>query len=504
MADDDELEDLEDELAELEDELAGIDEEPSDGTEAATGASSEEAGGGGLVDSVRDRLAGGEDDPSQDALSEEAAEEPPGDPDPAPAAAAGEPQEETPWDQEEGAWTAQGVRQGDEETVIVRRLDDEGNVVEERRGTRADLPREEAAAGGAPPPRDPEPADEPEDDEGGGRSWLVLLLIGLLLLAVVGAGVAYLALGGDDGGGLGGSEGPTASFTRTPTGTVATGTSVSFDASGSTIPDGADATYEWSFGDGGTAQGRNAVHSWSSPGTYEVELVVTADGQQASATKEVTVAEAPDAQIRVLVNGSRVNTDNPVLNGTEVTFSAAQSTAGGTITSYTWTIGGSTETGQQVTTSFPDPGHQRVTLTVETSQGFSDTDTVDVGVGYRASFSDTLPAAVTGPSEGPAHNFTVGGRTHGSLTPSLVQATLNYTTGTGGPLQDPTPAQLNVTDAADQTVASATGSEGLAEVRVTDFAGQVFGQWSARAAQDQGGAQKSYTLTVLVVYPTQR
>jgi PKD repeat protein len=492
MAEDDDLDDLEEELAELEEELGDLEEEPEPG----------DGDGEGLVDRVRTGLPIGDEDEEASAEADDPEappEEPPSEPEPEPEPdpVAAEPEEEPPWDREGDAWTAEG-EPADDDTVLVRRLDEDGNVVEERRTT------EDAVAAGNPsggdPSRDPGPApppDEGEDEDDGGRSLVVLLIVGILILAVVGAGVAYVALS-DGGGGIGEAAGPTAQFSRSPTGTVATGSQITFDASASEIPEGAEATYEWEFGDDGTARGATATHAYQSAGTYEVTLTVTANDKRSSTTKEITVAQAPTARISVEVDGSAVGADNPVMNGTEVTFSGADST-GGTINSYGWSIDGTSASGAEVTETFPRPGAKPVELTVTTDQGFTDTASLTVGVGYELGFNDTLPAAVDAASQGPPHNFTVG---HDGLVASQVEATLNYTTGTGGPLQDPTPARLNVTDGADQQVASAEGSDGVATVTVSDPGQFVPGTWTGQAEQDQGGAQKSYTLTVRVVYPT--
>lgn len=76
-----------------------------------------------------------------------------------------------------------------------------------------------------------------------------------------------------------------------PDGTVTTdGLTVSGDAAASTDPDAAPTTFSWEFGDGATAQGAQATHTYGSPGTYEVTLTV-ADNlwSQVSETKTFTV-----------------------------------------------------------------------------------------------------------------------------------------------------------------------------------------------------------------------
>jgi chitodextrinase len=69
---------------------------------------------------------------------------------------------------------------------------------------------------------------------------------------------------------------PTAAFTATPD-PAATGSAVSFNAGASTDPNhgGRLTAYAWSFGDGTTASGGTATHTYTHPGTYEATLTVT-------------------------------------------------------------------------------------------------------------------------------------------------------------------------------------------------------------------------------------
>jgi PKD repeat protein len=75
--------------------------------------------------------------------------------------------------------------------------------------------------------------------------------------------------------------------------TVNVGSSVSFDASGSTDNIGID-SYEWDFGDGNTGSGITTSHTYSSSGNYMAQLTVQ-DAAGNTATATVTInAQAPE------------------------------------------------------------------------------------------------------------------------------------------------------------------------------------------------------------------
>ncbi|OLE51636.1 MAG: hypothetical protein AUG51_22035 [Acidobacteria bacterium 13_1_20CM_3_53_8] len=65
---------------------------------------------------------------------------------------------------------------------------------------------------------------------------------------------------------------------------------VQFNGLGSRASFGAITSYQWNFGDGSTGTGANPTHTYSSPGTYTVNLIVTdALGSQMSATTAATI-----------------------------------------------------------------------------------------------------------------------------------------------------------------------------------------------------------------------
>jgi hypothetical protein len=100
------------------------------------------------------------------------------------------------------------------------------------------------------------------------------------------------------------NQAPTAAFTTATSALAAT-----VDGSGSTDADGTIAAYSWDFGDGATASGATADHTYAAAGTYQVTLTVTDDkGATGSVTKAVTVEAvavplATDAFGRTLTSG---------------------------------------------------------------------------------------------------------------------------------------------------------------------------------------------------------
>lgn len=148
----------------------------------------------------------------------------------------------------------------------------------------------------------------------------------------------------------------------------AAGLTVAVDGTRSLDPDGTIVTYTWDFGDGSTATGATASHTYAVEGEYSISLSVTDNGAATHmSTAQVTVAQA-DAKIPTAVFSSEVT-------GLAAAFEAGESSAGtGTIDAYAWNFGdGNTAAGVSISHEYEAAGQYEVALTVTNSAGESNT-----------------------------------------------------------------------------------------------------------------------------------
>lgn len=161
-------------------------------------------------------------------------------------------------------------------------------------------------------------------------------------------------------------EAPVARFESAPYASL--GATVTFDATASTSAESSPLiAWRWDFGDGQTAEGESASHTFSQPGAKIVTLEITTGDSTSSCSvvttqRSIIVNSAPDA---VIVGPAIVNTGEPS------NFSAAMSSdIDGTITSYEWDFGdGTTASGLEVQHAYLTPGQQTVRLTVTDDSG---------------------------------------------------------------------------------------------------------------------------------------
>ncbi len=174
-------------------------------------------------------------------------------------------------------------------------------------------------------------------------------------------------------------ENPTAFFTASPISGDAP-LFVSFNASGSSDSDGTIVSYIWDYGDGSNGTGQMSSHTYTNPGTYTAELIVT-DNDGLNDTYSVTITveepivlEAPNA----FFTASPTSGDGPLF----VSFNAnSSSDSDGTIVSYSWDYGdGSNGTGMTSSHTYTTAGTYTAELTVTDNDGLSDTHTVSITV----------------------------------------------------------------------------------------------------------------------------
>jgi YD repeat-containing protein len=197
---------------------------------------------------------------------------------------------------------------------------------------------------------------------------------------------------------------PNASFTATPE-TAPTGTTVTFDASGSKDPDGTVAKYEWDLDGNGTFETStgttpSATTSYATAGARTVGLRVTDNGGATGTTTRTVTAQnrAPSA--------SFTGSPHPVPTGTSVTLDAsASSDPDGTIAKYEWDLdgNGTYETNAGTTSiisrTFTPAGEKTIGLRVTDNSGATATTTRTLTVTNRAptaSFTATPNPAPTG------------------------------------------------------------------------------------------------------------
>ncbi len=167
---------------------------------------------------------------------------------------------------------------------------------------------------------------------------------------------------------------------------VEVGESISFNAGLSYDPDGDSLTFSWDFGDGNSATGLLAAHSYSTSGTYTVTLNVT-DEHGSSSTDTISISVSVENNAPVADAGN----DQTVSVNDEVQFdSSGSSDPDGDSLTFSWDFGDGTILGVvNPTHNFTEYGNYTVVLTVTDEYGSSDTDSVKIIV-------NGIPTAVAG------------------------------------------------------------------------------------------------------------
>lgn len=158
---------------------------------------------------------------------------------------------------------------------------------------------------------------------------------------------------------------------------------VYFTGSGSTASTNATlTTYSWKFGDGASATGADAIHTFTTAGTYNTTLHITDSKGFTNATSTpivVTATATPTGKKPIaVINASVVSGTAPLT----VTFDGtASSDSDGTITTYFWNFGnGSSSTGKTATHTYMTASNFTATLEVVDNQGLKGVATKSITV----------------------------------------------------------------------------------------------------------------------------
>jgi len=155
---------------------------------------------------------------------------------------------------------------------------------------------------------------------------------------------------------------PVANFTFS---NVCVGTLGTFNDA-STVSTGSITNWSWTFGDGGSSTLQNPSHTYTTSGSFTVNLtVVSSNGCTGTITQTVTVNPKPVADFSM--------SGNPVYSTDVVTFTDL-STPTGSIVGWNWNLGdGTTSTNQNVQYYYDNNGVFTVQLAITDASGCMDT-----------------------------------------------------------------------------------------------------------------------------------
>ncbi|MCB0225904.1 MAG: PKD domain-containing protein, partial [Anaerolineae bacterium] len=157
------------------------------------------------------------------------------------------------------------------------------------------------------------------------------------------------------------------------------GQPVKFDGSRSRRGDYPIVDYEWEFGDGREAEGKQVSHTYTEAGTYRVRLAVRdSAGLRDRTSVEIEINEEPQPEtppIAVIDAPAAAQVDQTV------TFDASRSQAANPIASYLWTFGdGTGSTGVNVQHIYRAAGLYNVNLTLVDDTGLRGSTNVTIRI----------------------------------------------------------------------------------------------------------------------------
>ncbi len=308
---------------------------------------------------------------------------------------------------------------------------------------------------------------------------------------------------------------PTASI-QVNSQTVCAGDLVLFDASQSADPEKGVLRYEWSLGDGVTAQGVNPVRDYKKGGDYKIELTVYDDTDlPCNSTQTAMMIHVVDAPIAV------AGEDQHVCANTLVAFDGSASSGGGRrIKSYEWDFGdGAAGVGAEIKHAYTHPGTYPARLVIITDGAGDCKNTsqdevmitvseapsavfdapeegcVDTPITFDAGESTSADASIVSYQWDFGDNAAAEGPTasHQYKEPGEYTVKLRIETDSD---QDCNTAELVKTmriNAAPQAVIQAAAGEERLETKQSErFYVNEMARFSARASQDADGHLQTY------------
>ncbi len=211
--------------------------------------------------------------------------------------------------------------------------------------------------------------------------------------------------------------------------TFRVGDLLTFDATGSSDPNGDPMSYEWDFGDGNTGNSQTVEHAYNMKGSYTVELCVSDSDLETCDEQTITVADADAALPSAAITGYKDNScdGNDPSSGTHtlvwiceeamdpdsdtfidatttVYLDGGESSAGDDnsyITKWEWDLNVNVDSdgdddpendadleGENPEWTNVKPGEYEIKLTVTDNNGFTADDDTRVYVNYRGAWAE--------------------------------------------------------------------------------------------------------------------
>jgi|GEM_PF-2257697 len=175
-----------------------------------------------------------------------------------------------------------------------------------------------------------------------------------------------------------GNQPPVAAFTTTPSSGIAPLT-VQFDASASSDSTGTITEYDWDFGDGQTATGKQTSHIFQTIGTYTVQLTVKDNQNLNATTTHLVSVTKPENQLPIAkIAASPTSGLAPLTVDFDGTLS---SDSDGQIAHYLWNFGdGQASSDAKTSHTYTQGGSFTATLTVTDNDGGMASATIAINV----------------------------------------------------------------------------------------------------------------------------